>query len=51
MSGDKPTPSFPITDPVTIRNLDFLTPEQMEKLNQILEEEMEELRKKPGVKK
>jgi len=51
MSGEPKNFSFPINDPILVENLDFLTPEQMEKLNQILEEEMEELRKKPGVKK
>ena len=39
--------SFPITDPNTIRELDSLTPEQMEKLNKLLEEGMKELREKP----
>ena len=39
--------SFPITDPNIIQELDSLTPEQMEELNQILEEGMKELRKKP----
>lgn len=43
--------SFPITDPNIVRNLDSLSPEQMEKLNQFLEEGMKELREKRGVKK
>lgn len=40
--------SFPITDTSIIKELDSLTPEQVEKLNQILEECMEELREKHG---
>ena len=40
--------SFPITDPAIIKKLDSLTPEQMEKLNLLLEDGMKELREKYG---
>ena len=40
--------SFPITDTSIIKELDSLTPEQVEKLNQILEEGLKELREKHG---
>ena len=38
--------SFPITDPNAIKELDSLTPEQVEELNRILVEEMKKLREK-----
>ena len=40
--------SFTITDTSIIKELDSLTPEQVEKLNQILEEGLKELREKHG---
>ena len=40
--------SFPITDTSIIKELDSLTPEQVEKLNQILEEGLKDLREKHG---
>lgn len=39
--------SFPITDKSIIKELDSLTPEQVEELNRILEEGLKELREKP----
>ena len=38
--------SFPITDTNIIKELDSLTPEQVEELNRILEEGLKELREK-----
>jgi hypothetical protein len=43
---EKPTSSFRITDPNIIRELDSLTPEQVEKLNGFLEDGLKELREK-----
>ena len=49
MSEEPKNFSFPINDPILVEKLDSLTPEQMKELNRILEEGMEELRKKYGV--
>ena len=47
MSDDKPkTVSFPITDPEIIKRLDSLSPEEMERLQVVLEEGLQELREK-----
>ena len=48
MSEEPKNFSFPITDTSIIKELDSLTPEQVEKLNQILEEGLKELREKHG---
>ena len=42
--------SFHITDPFLIERLDSLTPQELERLNEILEESMNELREKYKIK-
>ena len=46
MSEEPKNFSFPITDTNIIKELDSLTPEQVEELNRILEEGLKELREK-----
>ena len=47
MSGEPKNFSFPITSPNIVRELDSLTPEQVEKLNELLVEGLKELKEKP----
>ena len=46
MSEEPKSFSFPITDTNIIKELDSLTPKQVEELNRILEEGLKELREK-----
>lgn len=48
---DPRTSSFHITDPDTIAALDGLTPEQLDNLSKFMEEGLQRLREKYGVRK
>ena len=49
-SKKEETSSFNITDTSIIQKLDSLTPQEMERLNEMLEESMNELREKYKIK-